>query len=94
MSNVEQIQNVELGGELTIFRSAELKELLLPIAERGGAVALDLSAVSDVDTAGIQLLLALKQSIEAGGGMVRLSAVSHAVSEALNLLGLEQVFAA
>lgn len=94
MNKVEPVQTVELVGELTIFRSMELKELLLPVAECGGSVALNLGAVSEVDTAGVQLLLSLKHSIEVGGGVVQIASASPAIHEALNLLGMSQAFAA
>lgn len=94
MSQTGPTQNVELGGELTIFRSAELKEMLLPVAECGGNVALNLAAVSEVDTAGVQLLLSLKHSIAAGGGEIQITAASPAFTEALHLLGISQAFAA
>lgn len=94
MNKVEPVQTVELVGELTIFRSMELKELLLTVAECGGSVALNLGAVSEVDTAGIQLLLSLKHSIEAGGGVVQIASASPAIHEALHLLGMSQAFAA
>ncbi|MFG1926582.1 lipid asymmetry maintenance protein MlaB [Cryptosporangium sp. NPDC048952] len=52
---------VELGDELTIVTAAETRERLVPYLKTGTALELDLSAVSDIDTAGLQLLLAARQ---------------------------------
>ncbi|WP_035858199.1 STAS domain-containing protein [Cryptosporangium arvum] len=52
---------LELGDELTIVTAAETRERLVPYRKAGTGLELDLSAVSDVDTAGLQLLLAARR---------------------------------
>ena len=56
-----------LEGEMTIRRAAELKPLLQPALAHPGGVRLDLAAVSEIDTTGLQLLLATKQAVQADG---------------------------
>ncbi|GAA0229544.1 STAS domain-containing protein [Cryptosporangium japonicum] len=53
---------LELGDELTIVTAAETRERLMPYLQAGTGLELDLSAVSDVDTAGLQLLLAARRA--------------------------------
>lgn len=48
-------------GELTIFEAAEFKELLVTLLTNEGLVCLDLSQVSRVDTAAIQLMWAARK---------------------------------
>jgi anti-anti-sigma factor len=55
---------VRLEGELSIYSIAELKTTLSEVLAEDARVALDLSGVEDIDTAGIQLLLALKRAAE------------------------------
>jgi anti-anti-sigma regulatory factor len=49
------------NGELTIFEAAEFKESLVKLLANDGLVSLDLSGVTRVDTAVIQLMLAAKK---------------------------------
>ena len=79
---------LRLSGELTIYHAAELKAALLPLADEARALVLDLSGVSDIDSAGLQLLLALRRSLAAQGATVQLAGVSGAVADALALYGM------
>lgn len=82
-----------LDGELTIYRAAELRAALLAALEAGPALALDLSGCTEIDCAGVQLLLAAQRSAAEAGGAVRLQARSEAVDDALATLGLAERFA-
>jgi anti-anti-sigma regulatory factor len=48
---------VELDGELTIVTAAETLDRLKPYLSTGAPVELGLAGVTDIDTAGLQLLL-------------------------------------
>ncbi len=48
------------SGDLTIFEAAEFKESLLAVLANDGLVCLDLSQVTRVDTAAIQLMWAAR----------------------------------
>ncbi len=49
------------SGELTIFEAAEFKESLISVFTNEGLVCLDLSQVTRVDTAAIQLMWAARK---------------------------------
>ena len=49
------------SGELTIFEAAEFKESLITVLASEGLVCLDLSRVTRVDTAAIQLMWAARR---------------------------------
>jgi anti-anti-sigma regulatory factor len=49
------------SGDLTIFEAAEFKESLLAVLANDGLVCLDLSQVTRVDTAAIQLMWAARK---------------------------------
>ena len=89
-----------LGPELTIPFAAATRDTLFDAlhtqgAERGGAaqgdLALDLSAVTDVDSAGLQLLLATRRSLAERGDALHLLAPSAPMREALAVLGLSHL---
>jgi len=49
------------AGDLTIFEAAEFKEVLTKVLANEGLVCLDLSQVTRVDTAAIQLMWAARK---------------------------------
>ncbi|MTW20961.1 STAS domain-containing protein [Allochromatium palmeri] len=81
-----------LDGELTIYTAAETAaRLRAHLAERR-VCALDLSGISELDGAGLQLLLWLHETLRARGGTLRLVAYSPVVAEVLSLLHLTAQF--
>jgi anti-anti-sigma factor len=82
---------LRIDGEMTIYRAVELKEMLFASAAASRATALDLSAVTELDTAGVQLLLLAQRAARARGVELTLQAPSAAALEVLQRLGLEQM---
>ncbi|OYY95207.1 MAG: hypothetical protein B7Y41_01480 [Hydrogenophilales bacterium 28-61-23] len=75
-------------GEMTIYHAADLKPALLDALGQSDAIELDLSAVSELDTSGVQLLMLMKREAVAAGKSLALSGHSPAVLEVFELLGL------
>lgn len=82
---------LRIEGELSIFRAAELKPALLPLT---ALTEIDLSGVTEIDTAGLQLLLLARRAAQAQGQALRLVATSPAVDELFTLLDVAACFAA
>ena len=80
---------LHLTGELTIFRAAAIKEILL--ADPPPDV-LDLSGVTDIDTAGVQLLMLAKKSARAAQRELHLVGHSPEVIEVFELLNVVAYF--
>ena len=84
---------LSLDGELTIYRAAELKELLLnALAAGSGDLEVDLSGVSEFDSAGLQLLMLAKHTARQRGRELRLTGHSPAVLEVFELLNVAAHF--
>lgn len=86
---------VALGPEVTIpFAAATREQLLEALRGQGaqGNVALDLSGVTDFDSAGVQLLLSARRSVLARGDQLHLQSPSASVRDALAIFGLSQAF--
>ncbi len=77
-----------LVGELTIHTAAEQKQTLMSLLEAGEPVELDASGVTELDTAGLQLLLLLKREALAVGLDARLGQISESVAEILTIVNL------
>jgi anti-anti-sigma factor len=75
-------------GELTIYRAAELKPVLLDAVRTMDAPAFDLSAVTEFDSAGVQLLLMARREAARLGKTLALPDAAPAVRDTFALLGL------
>lgn len=81
-----------IAGELTIYRAAELCAQLREALAPAGDLVLDLAEVTECDTAGVQLLLAVARLLEDRGSRLLLAGTSGAVRDALKSLGLKSRF--
>ena len=80
---------VHIEGEFTVFTAAELKPIVLcnpPPQE------IDLSGVTEIDTAGVQLLMVAKRTATEQGRELRLVGHSPAVIDVFELLNVAAYF--
>lgn len=78
-----------IDGELTIHTAGDRKTELLALLERGDTLTVDLSAVTELDTAGLQLLLLTRREATQLGKTLEITAASNAVTEALAIVHLD-----
>ena len=79
---------LSLEGELTIYNASEIKLRLLETLTRSATPEVDLSAVTELDTAGLQLLILAKQEAARLGKTLRYLNHSQAVLEVLDFCHL------
>jgi anti-anti-sigma factor len=77
-----------IEGELTVFTVHALKERLMAALADSTALQINLSDVSEVDGAGIQLLLATKREVQQRGGELSLTGHPPQLMAALELADL------
>ena len=85
-----------IEGELTIYRAAELAASLKAALEgvaAGDALDIDLAEVTEMDSAGVQLLMAARRSARDTQRKLRLHGHSPAVREVFDTLRLAAHFA-
>ncbi len=75
--------------EMTIYTALEQREQLLPLLGQCQQLELDLSAVGEMDSAGIQLLLLLKQEADRLQKPLLLKQPSDLCKSLIELLRLE-----
>ncbi|MCW5667595.1 MAG: STAS domain-containing protein [Piscinibacter sp.] len=84
-----------LGAELTIYTVAETRERLLAALQADAAgdadLVIDASAVSDVDGAGVQLLLSLSQALAGRQRRLALAEPAAPLRAACSRLGLDHL---
>ena len=82
---------LSLLGSCTIEGLGSHYEQLLRVLEDGAAVDLDLTEISRMDTAGLQLLLAFLSEMKLEGRTVSVSAVSDAVRQCAVSAGVTEL---
>jgi anti-sigma B factor antagonist len=83
---------ISVDGELNIYRALEYKQTFLAAIRDGEALEVDLSSVTEIDSAGVQLLMLLRSAAQERACEVRLTGPSPAVREVFDLLDLAAWF--
>ena len=79
---------VTISGSCTIFEAADLRARLLPLVRETLPVMVDVSAISEIDCAGLQVLLALQKE----SALALFTQPGPALQQALDLLNLNRCF--
>lgn len=79
-------------GEITIYNAAAMKQKLVQVLQDHKEVEIDLSKISEVDSAGMQLLILAKRIANNSGKSLRLLRHSEAVLEIFNLYNVAEYF--
>lgn len=81
-----------LEGDMSIYSAAALKDRLLDAVKTTADLELDLSQVSEFDSAGLQVLYLAKREAAQAGHNLRIVAHSTSVRELLDLYNLVAFF--
>lgn len=80
---------LQIEGEMTIFNAAELKKQLLCSLAECQEIKIDLSEVSEMDTAGLQLLLLVGWEAKRLNKHLRITSYSTAILSVLELFRID-----
>lgn len=83
---------VALEGEVNIYRAADVKAQLQTELKRCAVLEVDLAGVTDIDSAGVQVLILAKLIARDESRELRLVHHSEAVREVFERLALERWF--
>ena len=82
----------EVEGELTIYHANDFRKELEKAIKKAGSFRLDLSGVSEMDTSCFQLLMQAQNACHENDKAFKLTAVSPAVQEVIEIFGMGQHF--
>lgn len=88
----EDVLRIAIEGEMTIYRAADLKVTVLEALRKTKVLEIDLSGITELDTAGLQVLMLAKQTASADKRELRLLQHSPAVMEIFEMLDLVAFF--
>lgn len=89
----QQETTIKPEGEMTICQAAELKMEVDSAIKTKQDISIDLSAVTDFDSAGLQLLMMIKTESQFSQTNMIIVDLSQPVREVIELCNLEQFFA-
>lgn len=93
VSNGDRLR-VAVRGELDLLAAPHLRAALLEATKEDRAtIALDLSAVTFIDSTGISVILQAWQRANASGGRLVVDAASPVVSRVIEVAGLTELLA-
>ena len=84
-ANVAAATRIEIRGEFNIFTATALRQQLLDALDQPSGVDVDLSGVSEIDSAGLQLMIAAKREAALRGKSLRFAGHSREVFDILEL---------
>ena len=87
---MSEANTVDCGNRLSIDQAEALYEKLETALLTGGDVVLDGTDVQYSDTAGFQMIISLRKTLESTGNSIRWQAVSENMKEIAGYLGLQQ----
>ena len=92
IKDVQVAKVIELVGDLDGSTAPEAQAKILPLAEPGVKIILDMSAVAYMSSAGLRMLLVLYRSIAGSGGKVLLVGLSSELEDTMQLTGFLDFF--
>lgn len=91
-SDSEDLYKLTIGEDMTIYTVKLIKEKLCEEIGCYEKFEIDLTNVKEIDSAGIQLLLALKTELKIRKKILRLTSISNVVTELVKSYGLCNLF--
>ena len=85
-------RSVAIDGAMTIYDAAANKNALLKALGAAAELEIDLARVTEMDTAGVQLLVLVKREAQKAGKALRLAAHSQASLDVLDRYNLGGYF--
>lgn len=88
----DSLESVRVEGEMTIYTASKLKDELFMALRDTPTADIDLSQVSEFDSAGLQILVLLHREASRSNQQLTLTASSPAVQDLLQVFGMEGFF--
>ncbi|MFC0472364.1 STAS domain-containing protein [Halalkalibacter kiskunsagensis] len=80
-----------LSGEIDAFTATKLREELIPLAELGQTVRVDLSNVDYIDSTGLGVFIGALKAIHDKNGTLTLAGMSKRIQRLFSITGLDEV---
>jgi anti-sigma B factor antagonist len=88
----EDVKVVELAGDIDSSTAPRVQQQILPLAEPGSKIILDLTKVFYMSSAGLRLLLSLYRQTSAKNGKLLLVGLSEDLQDTMSVTGFLNFF--
>ena len=85
----DELCEVNVAGELTIYQVNEFKKELERVIERASVINMNMANVSEIDTSCFQLLMQAQIACHDNDKQLNFVSISPAIREVMELFGLE-----
>ncbi|KHF39065.1 STAS domain-containing protein [Halalkalibacter okhensis] len=82
-----------VAGEIDAYTAPKLREALIPLAEKGTNVKVDLSDVQYIDSTGLGVFIGALKASDANNAKLTLVGMSARVQRLFTITGLDEVMA-
>jgi len=89
---IDQVTVVELIGDIDGSTAPKVQEHVLPLAEAGGRILMDLTQVPYMSSAGLRMLLSVYRQISSRNGQVILVGLSEEIRDTMSITGFLDFF--
>jgi anti-sigma B factor antagonist len=89
---VGDVTVVEVSGEIDGSTAPEAQAQIVPLAQAGAKVVIDMSNVGYMSSAGLRMLLVVYRTVAGQGGEVALSGLSQDLEDTMSLTGFLDFF--
>ena len=92
MAKVKEDYTLEIQGDMTIYEALEVQEMFSNSLSEHDAINVNLSNVSEIDSSGLQLMVALRKDAIKENKIVSYQSHSQAVIDFLDLFDMTSYF--
>lgn len=92
ISKTAEITVIKLEGDIDASTALGVQEKVLPLAEPGSKILLDMTQVPYMSSAGLRMLLSLYRQVSAQEGQVVLVGVAEEIKDTMEITGFLSFF--
>jgi len=88
----QQVTVIEVEGDIDASTAPVVQDEILPLAQAGGKMVLDMTKVPYMSSAGLRFLLSLYRQITSKGGEILLVGLSEEIRDTMSITGFLDFF--
>jgi len=92
VKSIGQVTVVEMSGEIDSNTAPQAQEQVLPLAQPGSKILLDMSGVEYMSSAGLRILLSMYRQISRGDGGIVLVGLGEEIKDTMSVTGFLNFF--
>lgn len=92
ISKQDDIQIVELSGEIDAKNAKDVQDQVLPLAQTGARILLDMSNLAYMSSAGLRMMLMIYRTVDSNQGKIVLVGLSQNLQDMMSATGFLNFF--